>query len=283
MSELVVASEMLAKGVLTRRELMRHYVMVYRNVYARRGTELTAMDRAEAAWLSSGRQATMAGMSAAVLLGSKWVPGDAPAEYLGTHHRAPSGIIAHAGEVPDDEVCFSRGIRCTTVQRTAYDLGRRLPFTEGLIRIDALLNATGVSPREVADIAVRYPGARNIRRLRGVLALVDAGAESPQESRVRLILLRGGLPRPVTQIRVGRRRIDMGWPQWKVGVEYDGSQHWNDPRQHYDDIGRQEFFAHRGWRIVRVVAEHVRRNPPGIVARADGALRAAGWRPEATL
>ena len=75
----------------------------------------------------------------------------------------------------------------------------------------------------------------------------------------------------------------MGWPQWKVGVEYDGPQHWNDPRHHYDDVGRQEFFAASGWRIVRVVAEHVRRDPAGIVARADGALRAAGWRPEAAL
>jgi len=39
---------------------------------------------------------------------------------------------------------------------------------------------------------------------------------------LRLLLVRDGLPRPVTQIRVGRRRVDMGWPEWKVGVEYDG-------------------------------------------------------------
>lgn len=25
-------------------------------------------------------------------------------------------------------------------------------------------------------------------------------------------------------------RIDMGWPEWKVGVEYDGEQHWTNPR-----------------------------------------------------
>jgi hypothetical protein len=193
--------------------------MVYRNVYARRGAELTASDRAEAAWLSSGRQATMAGMSAAVLLGSRWVPDAAPADYLGSHHRAPSGIIAHAGAVRDDEVCFRRGIRCTTVQRTAAVHGRT-----GSDRCPAERHR--VPTREAADIALRYPGARNIRRLRGVLALVDGGP-SRRRTRVRLILIRGGLPRPITQILVGRRRVDMGWPQWKVGVEYDGPQHGN--------------------------------------------------------
>jgi len=28
------------------------------------------------------------------------------------------------------------------------------------------------------------------------------------------------------------RRIDMGWPEWKVGVEYEGEQHWTDPKQY---------------------------------------------------
>ena len=79
----------------------------------------------------------------------------------------------------------------------------------------------------------------------------------------------------VSQIRVGRRRIDMGWPEWKVGVEYDGAQHWEDPAQHYGDIGRLEFFEGLGWRIVWVVAEHVRHDQPGIGHRAR---RAAGQR-----
>lgn len=283
MSELIVATEALAAGRFTRRELMRRCDKVYRNVYVLRGTTLSAHDRAVAAWLSSGRQATMAGMSAAALLGSRWVPDDAPAECLGTHHRAPNGITAHAGRVPGDEILLVDGIRCTTAERTAYDLGRRLPFIEGLIRVDALMNATTVRVEEIAAIADRYPGARRIRRLRQVLDLADGGAESPQETRVRLLLVRGGLPRPVTQIRVGRRRVDMGWPEWKVGVEYDGSQHWRDPLQHRGDIERLEFFADEHWRIVRVVADHVRWDPHGIVVRAAKALSDAGWRREATF
>jgi very-short-patch-repair endonuclease len=274
--QLIVASEALSEGSLTRRDLARRHTKLFRNVYSRQDAELTAVELAVAAWLWSGRRATVAGLSAAALLGSRWLPDGVPAELVGTHRRSPPGIVIHTGSVGDDEVRMIRGIRCTTAERTAYDLGRRLPFTEGLIRVEALMNATGIPVGAIADIAQRYPGARNIRRLRHVLELADNGAESPQETRVRLILIRGGLPRPVTQIRVGSRRLDMGWPEWKVGVEYDGAQHWTDELQHAGHIDRLDYFAGLGWRIVRASAVHLRRDPQGIVCRAAEALRAAG-------
>ncbi len=284
MSKLIVATEALASGELTRRDLSRRYTKVFRNVYLPRGLELTADERAVAAWLWSGRTATVAGLSAAALLGSKWVPVDAPAELVRTQHPAPSGIVVHRDTVADGEVRIIRGINCTTVPRTVFDLGRWLPFEQGLIRVDALLNATAFPVAELSAFAARYPGARNVRRLRRVLDLADAGAESPQETRTRLVLIEGKLPRPVTQVPIrnaaGRvvRRVDMGWPQWKVGVEYDGAQHWTDPGIHAGDIDRLEFLAGLGWRIVRVSAAHLRFDKPGIVRRAEDALRAAGWR-----
>ncbi len=278
MSKLVVASETLAAGLLTRRELSRSHQRVFRNVYARRDVELTAEDKAVAAWLWSGRRATVAGLSAATLLGSRWVPPNAPAELTRLNQWAPPGIVVHTGGVRDDEMCVVQGIDCTTAARTGYDLGRRLPFVEGVIRVDALLSATNIPVQEIAAIAARYAGARGIRRLRQVLALADGGAESPQETRVRLLLMRAGLPRPSTQIRVGRRRIDMGWPEWKVGVEYDGAQHWTDPQQHAGDIERLEYFVGQGWRIVRVSAAHLRFDAHLVPERAAAALYLAGWR-----
>ena len=282
MSPLIVANEELAAGSLTRRDLRRGYTKVFQNVYAPRDVELTAADRAQAAWLWADRGATVAGLSAAALLGSRWIPADAPAELIRNEHRSPEGIVVHCGAVRDDEVCDVRGIRCTDAARTAYDLGRRLPFVEGLIRVEALLNATRLPVEAVHAIAQRYPGARGIRRLRALLAHADGGAESPQETRLRLLLIRSGLPRPVTQIPIrdsaGRvvRRIDMGWPEWKVGVEYDGMQHWTDPLQHAGDIDRLDFFAGLGWRMVRASGWHLRHDPRGIVSRAGAALVAAG-------
>lgn len=280
MSRLFLASEEIASGRITRRDLRRSYAKVFQGVYRRSDTELTAVDRAVAAWLWSNREATVAGHSAAALLGSRWLTPDVPVELIRPEYRSPAGIIIHADALAGDETCTIDGIRCTTAARTAYDMGRRLPFTEGLIRTDALLNATRLPVSAVHDIAQRYPGARNIRRLRDVIAIADGGAESPQETRVRLILIRGGLPRPETQIPIGWRRIDMGWEQWKVGVEYDGPQHWLSPDQIRADIERHELFATLGWRIVRVVADHVRLDPQGIVNRAARALAAAGWSPK---
>ena len=148
-----------------------------------------------------------------------------------------------------------------------------------MIRVDALLNATGATTAEVQAIAARYPGARGIRRFRTALDLVDSGAESPQETRLRLLLVRSGLPRPVTQIRVGNRRIDMGWPDHLVGVEYDGEQDWTNPEQHAGDIERLEFLAARGWLIVRVSATQLRYHPAVVVERVANALsqRAHGY------
>jgi hypothetical protein len=282
-ARLIVATEALANGSLTRRDLARSYTKVHRNVYALTGVKLTALDRARAAWLWSGRRAILVGHSASALLGSRWIPADAPVEIAHCRRPAAQGITARTGEIPGDEVCMADDITCTTPARTAYDLGRRLPLDTGVVRIDALMNATKVSIPQVESIALRYSGARGIRRLRGALELVDAGSESPQETRLRLLLVRAGLPRPVTQIPFtndwGRvvRRIDMGWPEWMVGAEYDGEQHWTNPAIYAEDIERLEFLAAKGWAIVRVSARQLRYQPALVVERVRTALQRAGF------
>ena len=56
-----------------------------------------------------------------------------------------------------------------------------------------------------------------------------AGAQSPKETWLRLVLIQAGLPRPQTQIPVYDEfgeviaYLDMGWEDVKVAVEYDGS------------------------------------------------------------
>jgi very-short-patch-repair endonuclease len=280
----IVGSEALASGTLTRQTLRAHYDKVHQNVYAPKGLELDARDKAHAAWLWSRRDAVLVGSSAAAMLGTKWLPDDAPPELARSQFRSPKGIVTHSGAIADDEIRRLRGIPCTTPARTAYDIGRRIRKDESIIRIDALLNATRIPVSAVEAIADRYPGARGVRGLRTALDLVDGGAESPQETRLRLVLVRSIEPRPVTQIPVRddrgrvRRRIDMGYPEWMVGVEYDGEQHFEDAEAYANDIMRLEFLANRGWTIVRVSACQLREERREVVERVRRALVANGMR-----
>ncbi len=278
MDDLIVGSEALASGLMTRQMLRTKYIKLHHNVYARKGIDLQATDRARAAWLWSRRRATLVGLSAAALHGTHYLPDDAPAELARIRQPAPRGIVVHCGVIAHDEICLRQSLDCTTPARTAYDIGRRTVGDKAIIRIDALLNATRCTVKEVERIADRYPGARHICRLRVALDLADGGAESPKETELRLLLVRDGLPRPVTQIKVGRRRIDMGWPEWKVGVEYDGEHHWTDPDEYADNIDRLEFLAAQRWTIVRVSARHLRYDRAGILRRVHHALEIAGSR-----
>lgn len=274
----------MASGLVTRQDLRTRYVKLHYNVYAPKGRTLTAADRAVAAWLWSRRQAVLVGPSAAAMLGTRWLPDDGPAELANAGAHAPRGIVIRGDALADDELRVARRMHCTTAARTGYDMARRIPNDEGIIRLDALLNATRCPIADIEAIAARYPGARGMRQLRRTLDLVDAGAESPQETRLRLLLVRSITPRPVTQIPVAdhrgvvRRRIDMGYPQWMVGVEYDGEQHFDNPGDYAKDIVRLEFLAERGWTIVRVSARQIRYERPRIVARVKRALDAAGAR-----
>ena len=75
-----LGSEALARGELSAWELRTNYRSVYRNVYIPKSDVLTAADRAYAAWLWCGGDATLTGMSAAAVFGTKWIDGNRAAE-----------------------------------------------------------------------------------------------------------------------------------------------------------------------------------------------------------
>ncbi|BBX18900.1 hypothetical protein CRI77_01960 [Mycolicibacterium duvalii] len=274
--DIIVASEALQVGQVTRRELARDYTKLFRNVYVRTGARVTARDKAVAAWLWSGRSATIAGTSAAALLGSRYLDGSAPAELIRTHRRAPAGVSVFSDTVSARDIFHIGDMPVTKPARTAFDIGRRAPLLVAVQRIDALLNATGCRPADVLAVIGRHPGARGVRRAQDALRLVDAGSESPPETLTRLFLVAAGLPRPETQIPVrghGRLyRLDMGWQTPEVAVEYDGEQHWTDSRQRAHDIERLEFLSQQGWTIVRVSWAQLRDQPERVVERVASAL-----------
>lgn len=270
-----VVYELRRRRELSRQDVRLRYRRLYRDVYLPNDAELTAAVRARAAWLSSG--ATLCGLSAAAVLGAKWLDPSAPAEIVRSGRHSQPGMIARSYRVLDDEICWAASLPVTTPARTAFDIGRRYPPDKAIPILDALFAATYLDARAVLVVADRWPGVRGTRQLRRSVELVDGGAESPQESRLRLILVRAGLPAPECQIRFPdlRIRVDLGWREWKVAVEYDGVQHWSSAAQRSWDIERIALLEAAGWVVVRVSAQMLSR-PELVVERVRARLRAAG-------
>jgi hypothetical protein len=282
MGEVFIGSEAIAAGTLNDYQIRRWYRTIFRDVYIPKRLQPSLDDRIVGAWLWSARRALIAGAAASALHGAQWVDADTAIELISKSARPQRGLIVRNETHGADEVVAIGGLPVTSVARTAFDLGRHLPRRQALARLDALMRATPFSFEDVSVLAKRYRGTRGVRRLGEMLALVDGGAASPNESWLRLLLIDAGLPKPTTQIPVndGWRSVgvlDMGWEDYMVAVEYDGDQHRTDRRQFIKDINRLAAIADLGWVVIRVVAEH---RPGDIVRRVHQALIRRGYRPD---
>jgi hypothetical protein len=260
MGEPFIGSEAVARGALAKSALRTRYTKLFRDIYVSPDTELTTQLRAHAGWLRSGRRGIIAGLSASALHGAKWVDVTAPLEIIHSNRTPRPGIRVRGDDIGEDEVGVIEGIPATTAARTALDIGCWYPRNDAVAAIDALARATDLKMPDVDLLVQRYPGRRGIRQARATLGLVDAGAQSPKETWLRLLLIKAGLPRPQTQIPVRDEfgnviaYLDMGWEDVKVAVEYDGDQHRSDRRQYTWDIRRLEILELLGWIVIRVVA-----------------------------
>ncbi|CAN5716136.1 hypothetical protein BH10ACT9_BH10ACT9_33590 [soil metagenome] len=281
MARVFIGSEAVAAGRITKYQLAKDYQRVLPDIYAPKG-DLSLDDSIRAAWKWSRGRGIISGVTASAWHGAKWVDADTPVELNLVNHKRPPGVILRNDTIFDDEVTTRRGIAVTTVARTAFDLARRGDEKESVARVDALARATRFDHADVLDVARQHPHLKGLHRVPVVLEKSDAGAESRQETLLRLALVDAGFPRPQTQIPVrrpnGRRYfLDMGWPELMVAVEYDGEQHRTDRLSYVSDVARLEYLASVGWIVIRVLAGYRKSEVTERVRRA----RTARQRPQA--
>jgi hypothetical protein len=233
------------------------------------------------AWLWSKRKAVISGVAASALHGAEWVDAYVPIELVMDCSRPPHGIIARDETLFDDEVIPVAGLPVTTAARTAFDVGRHLRRGEALARLDALMRANPYSIEDVMLIAKRHRGARGLPQLRKLLPLVDGGAASPPETRLRLLFIDAGFPRPTTQIPVYDSGelvavLDMGWEDFMVSAEYDGEHHQSNRQQYTKDQRRSRVVAKMGWLNNPVIKED---RDDDTIRRVYEAMTSRGWMP----
>ncbi|MBT9607371.1 hypothetical protein [Microbacterium sp.] len=191
----------------------------------------------------TGGAAVMSHRSAAVLHGlAQPYLADAPVETTtigDVRMSGRAGLRRHSDRLPDDDVVEVSGIRCTSVDRTVFDVARTCSVDVGVSCADAAARKEALCGRDfdsdaqdrwrerLLGRAVASPGRRGVVRARRVLRFADGRAQLPGESVSRVQLARLGFRDFELQVRVdgpGRREyfVDIGLPESRTFWEFDG-------------------------------------------------------------
>jgi very-short-patch-repair endonuclease len=284
LTEPFLGSVAVADGLVTEKQLRGpRFSRLFRDVYVAADVTVDLALRSKAAHLAVGGRGVLGGWSAAELLGASCGPAEAAAEVVVRWHQRgqPALRVRHEALLPD-EITRVRRWAVTTPLRTAYDLARRESLVDAVVAVDALARAHPFPLGALLEMSRRHLGARGTSRLPEVLRWANPLAESPMETRIRLAIVRGGLPVPTLQHPVGPFRLDMAYPAIRLGIEYDGREHLNQERA-LRDLDRQAYLTAAGWtKVLRMRAWQVHR--PGLVASlVRDELILAGRRLDLTL
>ena len=223
----------------------------------------------------------LCGPSAAVLLD---LPIPSWLERGPVHVAAPDGG-AHLGsprtrgrrlDVTPEELTVVRHAVVTSPARTYCDLAKDLSVPDLAAVGDAVMRAYGLSADELLSVVqrrIRYSGKVAARR---TLPLLTPLAESPQESRARIVITQAGLAMPVPQHVVRDAaghfiaRLDLAYPDLRIAIEYDGDVH-RDPARYRKDASRRTLLRQLGWFVIEATADDLR-YPQRLIGKVRGAM-----------
>jgi len=259
-------TDAVARGLVTRKQLRSSaWRRLRQDVYADASLPVTHRLLVDAAGMALPPGAGFTGLSAALLWGVPDIAtAEDPVEVIlppGARWHPGNGIVVRRTK----SVLRLERVRrwpCTSRVDTAVGLIRRGDPDEAVVLLDRLLAGGLTTPMDVRDAVAVLPPGRGSAQARRVADLADAYAQSPQETRLRLLLLSGGLPAPVTQFRVFDdvgfvARLDLAYPELRIAIEYDGLWH-AESRAFLADRRRLNRLQAAGWVVVHVTVEDLR-------------------------
>src|SRR6266508_4822251 len=188
---------------------------------------------------------------------------------------ARAGVALRRSGFAKGDVVQVRGMPATSIVRTLGEVCGRLGLVEAVILADSAMHDRRVKLAQLTSWADANAGRRGIKKLRQVLQHVEPAAESPMESRLRMLLVLAGLPRPKVQVSIHDRwgrfvgRPDLYYPEHRLGIEYDGDVHRNTLAE---DNRRQNRLLNTGVHLLRFTAGDVLGNPESVVSQVSAYL-----------
>jgi very-short-patch-repair endonuclease len=188
--------------------------------------------------------------------------------------RARAGVRLRRAALADSEVIPLKGFRTTSALRTVRDLGSGRDLAESVVAIDMAVRAEVVELPDLLHHIATHPGQKGIRRLRRATSLADPRCESPMETRLRLHLVKAGLPTPGVQVDLedpsGRflARADLYYADQRLVIEYDGDNH---RERLVSDLRRQNALLNAGYKVLRFTAADLK-VPNSVVAQVRDGL-----------
>lgn len=194
--------------------------------------------------------------------------------------RVPE-ITVRRERLPESDVTERYGTVCTTPLRATFDEMRRQPDVRKAVTVlDMSLAGSLVGLGDFRRFLDGRVGWSQVQQVRSALALAVPGAQSPQETVLRLIWeLDAGLPRPRCNVAIAdlegnwAGRPDLLCEELGVVGEYDGALH-RDRERHRRDVGRQDRFRRCGLETFTVVGADLG-NVPLVVERMQAAVARA--------
>lgn len=254
---------------------------VFRNVWVHNDLPDDRVVRLAAVRLILGEEAFVCGPTAAWLYGIDVQDRRSDLVWIGFPNggrcRQRPGCFVREITVDETDIVCWDDVPLTTPVRTVFDCVRWLSPVEGVVVADALARGGLVTCDALARYTAEHRPLRHVRRVDRAMGLIEPLSESPMETRLRLLLVLAGLPRPVAQHVVhdasGRfvARLDLAYPRAKLAVEYDGAFHWSQRRA---DDRRRDALRGLGWTVLVVSSEDYYRTPDAVIAKIRSALAA---------
>jgi very-short-patch-repair endonuclease len=239
----------------------------------------SALARGGAPPPARAKPAALSHRSAADLLGI--VPGRRPCGPMEVSVqgscRGRDGILIHRVRVlPADEITRVDGIPVTTPARTILDLAASLAARELERAVAEAIALRGTTPAELLALASspRHALRPGVCHVRALLAgdTDPARTRSVAEERFLELVRATGLPKPETNVRVGRYKVDFLWRALRLVVEIDGFVFHSAPGRVEADHRRDSDLDADGYHVLRFTWREIQDEPMVVMGRLCRAM-----------